>query len=461
MISLPVAEITKIMGGEYAGPAGLIINGEFRFDSREIQRGDVFLALAGEKEDGHSYVSAAFAKGAVLAITTRDVKEPHIKVKAVLPAIAELATFVRNHLTEMKVIGITGSQGKTTTKDILASLLSAKGECIAPSRSFNNELGVPITLLRARSDTRYCILEMGARHRGDIARLTEIAKPDIGIVLKVGTAHLGEFGSQEAIAETKSELIRGLTTSATAILGSYDQFTPNMSRGMALKTITFGETAQAQVRAADIEMHGIYPAFDLVTPEGRERVELQLIGAHQIANALAAAAAAFALGMNTSEIAAGLSMHQSSARWRMELTELDGVTLLNDSYNASPESMTAALKALVLLTQERGGRSWAFLGRMHELGERSNALHHEIGNLVRELKIDHLVAIGTEAYLSATPDSPTKEHLTSDLESALELLNEVEDGDVVLVKASRAEGLERLAAELVRIRSVNGTGVEK
>lgn len=455
MIPLQASRIAEIMGGEYRGPEDLVIAGEFKFDSRDVKPGEVFIALQGEHQDGHQFIEAAFASGAVLAITSKDVGPAHIQVIDVVSALGKLASFVRGELTSMKVIGITGSQGKTTTKDILASLLANLGECIAPARSFNNDLGVPITLLRCTNATKFCVLEMGARHLGDIGRLAEIARPDIGVVLRVGTAHLGEFGSREAIASAKSELIRGLGAQATAVLGTYDEFTPEMASGLNLKKLTFGEKSSCDVRAADIEMHGIYPAFDLVTPEGRERVELQLIGAHQISNALAAAAAAFVLGMTTNQIASALSTFQNQSKMRMELIQLDGVTLLNDSYNANPESMEAALRSLSLLSQEHGGRSWAFLGRMHELGDESAKMHRQVGEIARELRIDHLVAIGESAYLqehSSEFKPETLEHFCPDLETAIELLTKIEDGDVVLVKASRAEALEGIAAALISLR---------
>ena len=450
MIPTAAPMLASLVAGEYSGPNNLVIAGNFKFDSREIEPGDVFLALRGEHNDGHDFIPAAMAAGAVLAITTRRVDSPHIKVSDVLAAISQIAKYLRSQLPQLKVIGITGSQGKTTTKDILGSILESVGECVVPSRSFNNDLGVPITLLRCNERTQFCILEMGARHTGDIARLTELAAPDVGVVLRVGNAHLGEFGSRTNIAATKAELIKGLKPGATAILGTYDEFTPEMPVPSAVRRITFGEISNAQIRAADIELHGANPAFDLVTPEGRERVELQLIGAHQIANALAAAAAAFALGVTTQQIAGSLSLHTSRSPWRMELVELNGALLINDSYNANPESMAAALQTLVLLTQERGGRSWAFLGRMHELGDSASELHSQVGELARSLKVDYLVAIGESGFLSQHSNkSGTTERFFPDVASATEVLPEIEAGDVILVKASRAEHLEVLAEAII------------
>lgn len=297
---------------------------------------------------------------------------------------------------------------------------------------------------------------MGARHEGDIARLTEIAAPNVGVVLRVGTAHLGEFGSREIIARTKGELIRGLESKAVAVLGTYDEFTPHLADSLQLKTFTFGEVATAKIRAADVEIRGGFPAFDLVTPEGRERVELQVLGEHQISNALAAAAAAVALGVSTPEIAAALSTHESSSKWRMELHEFGEITLINDSYNANPESMAAALKTLVLLTQERGGNSWAFLGKMHELGPDSPRMHEEIGRLVGELGIDHLVSIADCGYIKGATGSSTSIHDFPDPESCQVMIQEFQPGDVVLVKASRAEHLELIAEQIVNEWSNRG-----
>ena len=439
--------MAEIMGGRYKGDSSLEVSGEFIFDSRLASKGSVFLALKGESRDGHEFVQSAFDGGAVLSIVTKEVPGNHIMVADVLVAVAKFAHYLRGELKQLRVIAITGSQGKTTTKDMLKSILSSQGETIAPVGSYNNEIGVPITLLRCTEQTKYAILEMGARHEGDIARLTEVATPDVGVVLKVGSAHLGEFGSREGIARTKGELIRGLKEKAVAVLGTYDEFTPKMADALSNRKILFGENSLCAVRAADIEMHGGFPSFDLVTPEGRERVELQVLGMHQISNALAAAAASVALGIPTRDIASALSMHQSASKWRMELVELEGLTLINDSYNANPESMEAALRTLTLLTQERGGNSWAFLGKMHELGVDSPKLHREVGALAQELRVDHLVAIGERELIADLGEGITT-HFYAKPEQASEILGELAAGDVVLVKASRAEHLEIIAEKI-------------
>ena len=448
MIQMSIAEMAQIMGGRAHGDVELSNQAQFHFDSREVRAGDIFLALKGERADGHDYVADAISSGAALSIVSQAVSSPHILVGDVLVAIAKLASHVRGELKDLKVIGITGSQGKTTTKDLLFSILSNEGETIASLASFNNELGVPLTLLRCTDKSKYCILEMGARKSGDIAALTSLANPDVGAVLKVGNAHLGQFGSQEMIAKTKGELIAGLKSGAVAVLGTYDSFTPEMASAKGVMRVTFGDSAKCDIRAADIEARGGFAHFDLVIGSDRHAVELQILGLHQISNALAAAAIASSLGVSVNRIASTLSNHAPLSKWRMELDEANGLTLINDSYNANPESMEAALKVLSLLAQERGGRSWAFLGLMHELGEASDQMHEEIGVIAQNLGIDYLVVINSKSYLKQiNPSIVTARHFDNWKES-LSLFSEFNPGDVILVKASRAEGLEELASAI-------------
>lgn len=449
MIEMSIDDLATIVGGTAHGSASISPDSEFHFDSRSVRHGDVFLALKGEHADGHDFVDNAIANGAAFSIVSKPVKGAFVLVEDVLAGVGKLAAHVRQELANLKVVGITGSQGKTTTKDMVNSILSHEGPTIAATGSFNNDLGVPLTLLRCTRSTQFCIVEMGARHGGDIASLTSMAAPNVGAVLKVGNAHLGEFGSQEKIAATKGELIEGLTSGSIAILGTYDSFTPAMSTADGVKRITFGETHACTVRAADVEFRGGYAHFDLVTPEGREPVELRVIGLHQVANALAAAAIAHALGVSTNNIAAALSTHESASKWRMEIHEGSEMLLINDAYNANPESVEAALRTLVLLTQERGGRSWAFLGTMHELGPQSPEMHSQMGHLAAEIGIDHLVAIANRDYLSKIPSSQMSTHYFASVKDVAPLLSELEAGDVILVKASRAEHLEVLAEQIL------------
>jgi UDP-N-acetylmuramoyl-tripeptide--D-alanyl-D-alanine ligase len=391
----------------------------------------------------------------MFSLTTHRIDGPCIVVDDVLTALSVLASFVRKRLTELTVIGITGSQGKTSTKDLLSHMLSVVGPTVSPAGSFNNDLGLPITLLQCDERTKFCILEMGARHKGDIARLCEIAQPNIGIVLVVGTAHLGEFGSVQAIAETKSELIQSLGAEGIAILGSYDQYTPAMALLHEGRTVIFGSAQE--VRATDVEIREGCPHFDLVTPAGRDAVGMRLVGEHQISNALAVAAVGTALELPIELIASSLSTAENASKWRMELHDVFGLLIINDSYNANPESMAAAMRSLVLFAQERGGESWAFVGKMRELGESSTAQHEAIGTLAQEIGIDHLVAIAAPEY--GNQKGQMLIHHYESIDECLAMTDYFSAGDVVLVKASRSEGFEVLAQRLESLW-LNKSGVE-
>ena len=448
MITLTAGEIALLVGGELLCDRDLLISKAPVFDSRLATPGCFFLALKGEKADGHEFAADAYRNGAMFSLTSQRIDGPCIVVKDVLEALSILAAFVRKRLDKLVVIGITGSQGKTSTKDLLTHMLGAVGPTVAPAGSFNNDLGLPITLLECDDRTRFCILEMGARHMGDIARLCEIAKPNIGVVLTVGTAHIGEFGSREVIAQTKGELIASLDKDGIAILGTYDEFTPKMASLHQGQVILFGEKADIQVRAADVEMREGRPHFDLVTPAGRDAVGMRAVGAHQVANALAVAAVGTALALPLELIASSLSTAEISSKWRMELHESADLLIINDAYNANPESMSAAMRALVLFAQERGGSAWAFVGKMNELGQTQAPQSAAIGALAVELGIDHLVEINAPEY--GEPVGAMVIHQRPTIESALDLVDYFAPGDVVLVKASRSQGFEVLAESLER-----------
>ena len=448
MITLTAGEIALLVGGELLCDRDLLVSKAPVFDSRLATPGCFFLALKGENADGHEFAADAYRNGAMFSLTSERIDGPCIVVKDVLEALSILAAFVRKRLDKLVVIGITGSQGKTSTKDLLTHMLGAVGPTVAPAGSFNNDLGLPITLLQCDDRTRFCILEMGARHLGDIARLCEIAKPNIGVVLTVGTAHIGEFGSREVIAQTKGELIASLDKDGIAILGTYDEFTPKMASLHQGQVILFGEKADIQVRAADIEMREGRPHFDLVTPAGRDAVGMRAVGAHQVANALAVAAVGTALALPLELIASSLSTAEISSKWRMELHESADLLIINDAYNANPESMSAAMRALVLFAQERGGSSWAFVGKMNELGQTQGPQSAAIGALAVELGIDHLVEINAPEY--GEPVGAMVIHQRPTIESALDLVQYFAPGDVVLVKASRSQGFEVLAESLER-----------
>jgi UDP-N-acetylmuramoyl-tripeptide--D-alanyl-D-alanine ligase len=447
MIKTTAAELAKILSGKLENlSADTVIDQYPVINSANAKSGTFFVAFEGASVDGHSFAEDAIKSGAKFALVSKPVSAPSIVVADVSQALLTLAEFVRGRLPEMKVIGITGSQGKTTTKEFLYSILKSVGECVATEANFNTEIGVPLTLLRSKESTKLCIVEMGARHLGDIAKLTKISSPDVGVVLAVGSAHIGEFGSIEAIAKTKSELITNLSAGKSAVLGSYDSWTPKMAADLPLEVINFGESAM--VRAADIQLPGGYAHFELVTPNGRNPVSLQLLGEHQIPNALGAAAAAFALGISNEVIALGLTTTDLGSKWRMQIEELNGLKIINDYYNANPESMKAALKTLVLLSQENGGSSWAILGKMHELGAIEVEAHRQIAMYCEEIGVDHLLSVGTDLYKLSKNESNLKNmvvHHCPNTDAVLELVSNFSHGDVLLLKASRSEKFEDLA----------------
>jgi UDP-N-acetylmuramoyl-tripeptide--D-alanyl-D-alanine ligase len=451
MIKLSAQDFASVVSGSLHDISpSQIIDQDPVINSKDASAKNFFVAFKGDKFDGHDFVSEALNSGAKFSLVSKSVSGPHVLVSDVGQALIDLARFVRTQLPNMKVIGITGSQGKTTTKEFLYSVLQNEGTTVATAGNFNTDIGVPLTLLRSTEETKFCILEMGARHVGDIAKLTELANPNVGVVLVVGTAHLGEFGSVEAIAKTKSELIKALSPKMTAVLGTYDQFTPKMADSLDLNTVLFGDGQM--VRAADVELHGGFAHFDLVTPAGRNSVALQVMGEHQIPNALAAAAVAFSLGVKNENIAIGLTTALLSSKWRMQIQTINGIQIIHDYYNANPESMKAALKTLVMLSQESGGSSWAILGKMHELGSKESSGHLEVAEFASQLGVDHLVSVAPAVYQESNNQSSDENMLIHNCTSAaavLELVNNISTGDVILLKASRSEKFEDLA-ELIK-----------
>lgn len=451
MIKLSAQDFASVVSGSLHDISpSQILDQDPVINSKDASAKNFFVAFKGEKFDGHDFVLEALNSGAKFSLVSKSVSGPHVLVSDVGQALIDLARFVRTQLPNMKVIGITGSQGKTTTKEFLYSVLQNEGTTVATAGNFNTDIGVPLTLLRSTEETKFCILEMGARHVGDIAKLTELANPNVGVVLVVGTAHLGEFGSVEAIAKTKSELIKALSPKMTAVLGTYDQFTPKMADSLDLNTVLFGDGQM--VRAADVELHGGFAHFDLVTPAGRNSVALQVMGEHQIPNALAAAAVAFSLGVKNENIAIGLTTALLSSKWRMQIQTINGIQIIHDYYNANPESMKAALKTLVMLSQESGGSSWAILGKMHELGSKESSGHLEVAEFASQLGVDHLVSVAPAVYQESNNQSSDENMLIHNCTSAaavLELVNNISTGDVILLKASRSEKFEDLA-ELIK-----------
>jgi UDP-N-acetylmuramoyl-tripeptide--D-alanyl-D-alanine ligase len=459
MIELTLAEIAAITGGQLAGGAdpNAVVRASIEFDSRRVEPGGLFLALPGERVDGADFAAAAIAAGATAVLATRPLEQPSIVVADGLSALSALAAAVIRRLPDVLVVGITGSSGKTSTKDLLAQLLERLGPTVAPPESFNNELGHPYTVLRATRETRFLVLETSARGIGHIKHLTDIAPPRIGVVLNVGSAHLGEFGSREAIAQAKGELVEALPADGLAVLNADDPVVTAMAVRTSAAVLRFGVSPTADIRALDVESDALgRPRFGLSWQGETVPVALGLSGEHQVGNALAAAAVALRCGMSLADVAAALQAATPRSRWRMELTErADGILVVNDAYNANPESMRAALKTLAgLAGPAHQRRTWAVLGEMAELGPTAVGEHDAIGRLAVRLDISRLVAVGERARPIAQGGSLEgswngESTWVPDTDAAVELLRrELAPGDVVLVKASRSAGLERVALAL-------------
>jgi len=509
VIDLTVAQIAAIVGGELADisaqdAAGLHVTGTVEFDSRKVTSGGLFLALPGARSDGHDHAASAVATGAVVVLAARPVGVPAIVVApdahaaerangglagvlehdtdgsgaAVLAALAKLAAAVAAELVAggLTIVGITGSSGKTSTKDLLAAVLAPLGEVVAPPGSFNNELGHPWTVLRATASTDYLILELSARHRGNIAALAAIAPPAIGVVLNVGTAHLGEFGSREAIAKTKAELPQAVPRSGVVVLDVDDPAVAAMAEVTAARVVRVSRHSHTDAGPADV-WAGPVTLDELARPQftlhsGADsvvEVSLAVHGDHHVSNALCAAAVALECGATTEQVANALAGAGPVSGHRMRVsTRTDGVTVIDDAYNANPDSMRAGLQALAWISSSRGAgrrRSWAVLGEMAELGEDAISEHDRIGRLAVRLDVSRLIVVGIGRSMSAMHHGAVMEGswggeaaIVADADAALILLRaELQPGDVVLVKASNAAGLGALADSLVA-ESADGQG---
>ena len=460
MIPTSVADIVGITAATVVGqPTDILVSADVEIDSRLVRPGGLFVALPGAHSDGHDHAAAAVLAGAVAVLAARPVAGvPCLVVADPLAAMQALARELYVAGQEPLTFGITGSSGKTSTKDLLATLLADVGPTLSPPGSYNNEIGLPLTALRREVDTRFAVLEYSARGLGHIAFLRSIVQPHAATVLNVGSAHLGEFGSRENIARAKGELLEG--ESALNVLNADDPLVLGLARRTSEQVVTFGSGPDADYRAEALELDNQGRArFTLVTPwSGSAQVALQLRGEHQAANALAVAANVLGMGLwrDVEPVAALLSAAQPVSRWRMEVTERpDGVTVINDAYNANPESMHAALETLAVMSRGKTRRTVAVLGPMAELGESAAAAHLDLGRYVVRLGIARLVVVGPEAggiHAGAVADgrSGSESLHVTDVDAAVELLRaELAPGDVVLVKASRSAGLERVAAALL------------
>jgi UDP-N-acetylmuramoyl-tripeptide--D-alanyl-D-alanine ligase len=446
VIALSLGEIAAIVGGElHGGAPDAVVDGAVEYDSRRIGPGSLFVAFAGAKVDAHEFAPKAVADGATGVLGSRAVPGvPTIVVGDPRHALGRLARAVLDRLPGLTVIAITGSSGKTSTKDLIARLLAGHGPTVATAGSENNELGTPYTVLKADADTRFLVLEMGARGVGHLRYLCEIAPPDIAVVLNVGVAHLAEFGSVEGIARAKGELVEALGPDGVAVLNADDERVRAMAGRTAARIVLAGEDPAAEVRGTDVAAlaRGRF-GFTLNLPGAAAvPVRLDVAGRHSVGNALLAAAVAALAGVEPATIAAGLGDLADLSTRRMDVFDrADDVTVIDDSYNANPASMAAALRALVAVAGER--RKIAVLGFMAELGEYERAGHEEVGRLAAELGVDRLVAVseraapilsGAAAVASWGGDSV----LVTDQEAAVALLAaELLPRDVVLVKGSR------------------------
>jgi UDP-N-acetylmuramoyl-tripeptide--D-alanyl-D-alanine ligase len=455
---MSVAEVAEAVGGTVPPGADARVTGAVTLDSRTVGPGDLFVAVAGERVDGHDFLAAAAAAGAVAALTTRaDPSLPCVVVPDTVAALGRLAAAVHLRLTAggLRTVGITGSSGKTSTKDLLGQVLAAEGATVSPPGSYNNDIGLPLTVLAADEATRFLVLEMGARGVGHIARLCRVARPQVGVVLNIGSAHLGEFGSADGIALAKGELVEALAEDGTAVLNAEDPRVIGMATRTRARVVTTGRGEGADVRALDVALDDAGRATFTLSAAGESHpVHLRVVGAHQVANALSAAGGALAMGMTPAAVATALTEAGPRSRWRMEVERRpDGVTVVNDAYNANPESMRAALAALAALP---GERRIAVLGAMGELGPGAGEEHVRLGRDAAAAGVDLVVAVGADAVgiasgAAAAGRRPGEESVhVPDRAAARALLSDLlRPGDVVLVKASRAYGLELLAADLL------------
>jgi UDP-N-acetylmuramoyl-tripeptide--D-alanyl-D-alanine ligase len=462
LIRMTLGEIAEHTGGTLVNASpSLAVTGGVEYDSRKVGPGGMFVAFEGEQVDGHRFAAGAVEAGAAAVLSTRDTGAPGVVVAEPLAALAALARQVVARLPELTIVGLTGSSGKTTTKDYLGQLLSRIGPTIAPAGSLNNELGFPYTVLQATGSTRFLVLEMGARGIGHLRYLCDIARPRVGLVLNVGAAHLGEFGSVEATARAKGELVEALEPAGVAVLNADDPLVAGMASRTAARVVLTGESPAAAVRATGVTLDPLGRAAYRLEFAGRTgEVRLAVSGRHQVANTLAAAGVALSLGMPFPEVTAALGEVGIVSGRRMDVfTRPDGVTVIDDSYNANPSSTAAALHALAATA---GKRHIAVLGYMAELGEHERAGHEEVGRLAAELGVDRVVAVADNARPvldgAARCAGWTGEAVfAADQAAALAVVEgDLQAGDVVLVKGSRyrtwdvADGLRPSSPEEVR-----------
>ena len=475
MIPLTLEEISVAINAATLNlDSNLKVTGKVVIDSRKVSQGDLFVAINGEKVDGHDFCHEAIKKGAIAIISSKElvgvptllVKEGNAASKNVdqptVIALGKLASYLLMKLPNIFKIAVTGSSGKTTTKDLLFDLGNLIGPTVAPVGSYNNEIGMPQTILECDEKTKVLILEMGAREVGNIKKLCQIAKPDTSILLNIGSAHIEIFGSRELILKTKSEIIECLNAEDVAVLNHEDEtFSKQKTKA---KVVSFGLSG-ADVSAKNVVLNDKAQASYELEFEGKvSQVNLKLVGAHQVSNSLAAAAVFLKKGLDIDLVAKTLSNSVAKSKWRMQVeVNSKNVTVINDSYNANPESMKAAIRTLKQAGADK--KTFIIVGEMLELGSDSKQMHEEVADLIQKLDVKKTLVVGNGAkivsdYLSNNAYKGRLE-FCMDIDSAISKTKEmVEINDVVLVKASRAIGLERVANALMNDFSENLTNTK-
>jgi len=463
MITASAKKLADILGADLLGDKEVNVTGSAETDSRLVSEGSIFFAKPGEKADGHDFVADAKSRGAVVAVVEHrvDVDITQLVVANTVDALGVLAAWLIGELKangKLKVVGITGSNGKTTTKNMLRAILSQVGNTIAPIESFNNKVGAPISILRADLNTEFLVVEMGAEGLGTIAYLANMAQPDVGVILKVGMAHAGEFGGIDVTAKIKGELAEALGADAQLVLNADDGMVAAMKDRTKAAVKWFGTSSESEYWASDISLSKIGTSFVLHWPDGHKSdIQLSILGEHHVMNALAAASVSHLLGASKQQVVNALESMELAERWRMQrVVRSDGVTVINDSYNASPDSMKAALQTLAQLGR-MGTRTIAVLGEMAELGQYSRHEHDSIGRLVVRLNIDQLVVVGEGAKLihmgasqEGSWDGESK--FFPSIAETLEYLRGIlADGDTVLVKSSKSANLRFLGDDLMEV----------
>ena len=462
MISLSLQEISRVIDAELIGVGETEVTGSVETDSRLVKAGSLFVAKPGEVTDGHLFIADAISNGAVAAIVDHKVDEEinQLVVADVVNALGLLAEFVVAEVKakgNLQVIGVTGSNGKTTTKNMLREVLSIAGDTIAPEESFNNEVGAPYSMLKITENTKFLVVELGADGLGSIRYLAKMCKPDIGIELKVGLAHAGEFGGIEVTEKIKSELVEELDSTGIALLNTDDSRVVNMASKTKAKVLTFGTNEQAQYRATNITLSLEGTSFDFNRPDGStDSVRLQILGEHHVYNALAALSVGDLLGIDQKASISALENMNLAERWRMEKhVRKDGLVVINDAYNASPESMRAALQTLAQLGRLSGKKTVAVMGEMAELGKFSAIEHDAIGRIAVRLNLSQVVVVGLGAKLihmgasqEGSWDGESK--YFDEISEALGFLRGMLTGEeIVLVKSSKSANLRYLGDDLL------------